>query len=496
MFSLQDLPVQLDAMSFAEMGPAAAFSSLPASLNGETGGNFKEVLAQLQQLNGEISLENFSENPDMLSQLGVSQDHLELLQQLMADGKNLPEAAETVLFDIKKQISDLLSGDISTDKTTRLEMLQQEMSTIKELLPENLQADLQGDIDLLSDAIDKIKAILEEVNLTAQQNKQPEQAEIPAVENIKLSSAEQKAATYTEPDAKPVSVEEILDEVAQQPIAGMAMNTEQQKQADKPSSDKPVQPVAAVTQSANPQAKPSGSSATIFQDEYAAQAESEYELTSHNRSIENKVMPNIASQQATGRVNQLNLHEHALASQAAARISGDTGTGSSGMQSNGGNTSYTQLMTQSTPQPITQNIHKPEWGNAVGQRITWMIGNKLQGAQLRITPAHLGPVDIKLSIESGVAQVSFVSNHQVVRDALEQAVPRLRDMLESQDLELGDVDISDHNLADSQRTRDESSLAHQGARDGASGDHDSQAGTEDSTIVQTVQSDGLLDMYA
>ena len=204
-------------------------------------------------------------------------------------------------------------------------------------------------------------------------------------------------------------------------------------------------------------------------------------------------MPNLTSQQATSRVAQLQMNDQAMSSQLMMKFSGQ-GAGSN-LQSGGNNASYTQLMTQTIPSPVTQNIHKPEWSNAIGQRITWMIGNKLQGAQLRISPAHLGPIDIKLSIESGVAQVSFASNHQVVRDALEQAVPRLRDMLENQDLELGDVDISDRSLADSRRMQDEFGHSQHNATESGN-ETELSSESEAHEVTHVLQSDALLDAYA
>ena len=167
---------------------------------------------------------------------------------------------------------------------------------------------------------------------------------------------------------------------------------------------------------------------------------------SDNLSAEVKPLPASAVNTLTARVNTLiNLESLTAISPSAA--GGSFQQGSAGLQGNAQNMSFTQLLSHGLSQPITQNIHNSEWGGAVGQRITWMIGNNLQSAQLRITPAHLGPVEIKLSIENNIANVSFLSNHQVVREALEQAIPRLKEMLEEQKLDLGNVDISDQRQA-------------------------------------------------
>ncbi|MBT8439431.1 MAG: hypothetical protein KJO91_06860, partial [Gammaproteobacteria bacterium] len=65
MFSLQDTPVQIDGISFAEIGPGGAFSHL----NGEPA-DFSKVMAELQQLEGNMSPQQLAENPAMLEDLG------------------------------------------------------------------------------------------------------------------------------------------------------------------------------------------------------------------------------------------------------------------------------------------------------------------------------------------------------------------------------------------------------------------------------------------
>ena len=210
---------------------------------------------------------------------------------------------------------------------------------------------------------------------------------------------------------------------------------------------------------------------------------------------DNKMMLNNANNQATARINPSILNEHLGGQPVATGVGADKGFGS--MLGNGQNTSFTQLLSQSIPLPVNQNIHKPEWGGAVGERITWMIGNKLHSAQLRITPAHLGPLDIRLSIEKNLAQVSFVSNHQVVRDALEQAVPRLREMLEEQNLELADVDISDRKPADNGSGQtDLQQLASQGISHETASIKDVGEDDDMEKTTSILTSDKLLDTYA
>lgn len=99
------------------------------------------------------------------------------------------------------------------------------------------------------------------------------------------------------------------------------------------------------------------------------------------------------------------------------------------------------------------------WDQALGERIQWMVSQKLQGAQLKLNPAHLGPMEVRVQMNNDQASIQFTSAHAVVREALETALPRLREMFESAAVELVDVDISDQSSAERQRTGAEPAVA-------------------------------------
>lgn len=90
---------------------------------------------------------------------------------------------------------------------------------------------------------------------------------------------------------------------------------------------------------------------------------------------------------------------------------------------------------------LPQTVGSPDWGPAVGERLIWMVKGDQQMAQLKISPPNLGPLEVKLTINNDQASVSFVSNHAAVRDALEAAIPRLREMFGQESLNLANVDV-------------------------------------------------------
>ncbi len=94
---------------------------------------------------------------------------------------------------------------------------------------------------------------------------------------------------------------------------------------------------------------------------------------------------------------------------------------------------------------------QPDWQQSLGERIQWMVGQRLQGAQIKMNPAHLGPVEVRIQVQNEQASIQFLAAHGVVRDALEAAVPRLRDMLDANGLDLVDVDVAGQSFAEQQR---------------------------------------------
>lgn len=113
---------------------------------------------------------------------------------------------------------------------------------------------------------------------------------------------------------------------------------------------------------------------------------------------------------------------------------------------------------------ITVPLAQPGWDQALGQRVQWMVSQQMQGAELRITPPHLGPMEVRISIgQDQQTTINFTSPHGVVRDAIEAALPRLRDMLGDTGMNQVNVNVSQHSFAEQRRQ----AMPQGGARDAA-----------------------------
>ena len=90
-----------------------------------------------------------------------------------------------------------------------------------------------------------------------------------------------------------------------------------------------------------------------------------------------------------------------------------------------------------------------------------MVGSRLQGAEIRLNPAHLGPLEVRIQIQNDQANINFTAQHGMVREALEAAIPRLREMLGESGLQLNNVTVSDQSLAEQRRQEGRAAFADQ-----------------------------------
>ncbi len=90
------------------------------------------------------------------------------------------------------------------------------------------------------------------------------------------------------------------------------------------------------------------------------------------------------------------------------------------------------------------------WERVMAGRVVWMAREGLQRADLKLNPAHLGPVEVRLTINNDQASVSFVAQNPATREALEQSLPRLREGFQSNGLSLANADVSDQAMSQGQ----------------------------------------------
>lgn len=89
--------------------------------------------------------------------------------------------------------------------------------------------------------------------------------------------------------------------------------------------------------------------------------------------------------------------------------------------------------------PVTQK----SWGQEFSQRISMMISSgQQQVAELQLNPARMGSISVRVQLDDEKANISFVTTQTAVKEAIEVSLPRLKEQLEQQGLDLGQVDVS------------------------------------------------------
>jgi hypothetical protein len=143
--------------------------------------------------------------------------------------------------------------------------------------------------------------------------------------------------------------------------------------------------------------------------------------------------------------------------------------------------------------PLQLPVGQSGWDNAVGERIQWMMSRNVQQAEIKLTPPELGPMEIKISLQNDQTHVQFVANHSATRDALESAIPRLRELFGEINLNLADVDVNQGNTGGAFAGEDTSD-ADEGPRNRAAAEgYDLQQEHAPTRVL--LQSRGLLDAY-
>lgn len=149
----------------------------------------------------------------------------------------------------------------------------------------------------------------------------------------------------------------------------------------------------------------------------------------------------------------------------------------------------------STAMQLATPVRDAAWPAEFAQKVTWMARQDLQSAQITLNPPQLGPIEISLDVRNDQASAVFVSASAEVREAIESAVPRLREMLAGVGVELGQTNVSHQSFRNGNGdTRTGSGNA---ARDGAS---ENSGGNRELAAAGFVRSSGsgrgLVDTFA
>jgi flagellar hook-length control protein FliK len=90
-------------------------------------------------------------------------------------------------------------------------------------------------------------------------------------------------------------------------------------------------------------------------------------------------------------------------------------------------------------------VGQAEWGDKVMGKLSWLTARNMSMAEIHLSPADLGPMEVKVRMHNDQASITVHAANPMVRDQLEQHSHRLRDMLSEQGVSLERFDVSDQS---------------------------------------------------
>lgn len=161
----------------------------------------------------------------------------------------------------------------------------------------------------------------------------------------------------------------------------------------------------------------------------------------------------------------------------------------------------TPMAMVSVASSINTHIDSPDWPQQLGHALT-RIGISTNGRdgdqriELRLHPAELGPLSVSLRLGEHGAQAQFVSAHPHVRQAVEQALPQLREILSEQGIQLGQASVSDQGQAQQGSSGERQGSSASLAASGGAGEVSIEGSEHPITHTAALSIDGRVDLYA
>lgn len=147
---------------------------------------------------------------------------------------------------------------------------------------------------------------------------------------------------------------------------------------------------------------------------------------------------------------------------------------------------------------LAPQVGTADWDEALSQKVVFLSNAHSQSAELTLNPKDLGPLQVVLQVADNHAHALFVSQHQQVREAVEAALPKLREAMEANGIGLGSASVSD-GFARQGGQQQSADSGRSGGRAGSGGSFAGGAGGDSVDSVANVavrRSVGLVDTFA
>jgi flagellar hook-length control protein FliK len=139
------------------------------------------------------------------------------------------------------------------------------------------------------------------------------------------------------------------------------------------------------------------------------------------------------------------------------------------------------------------NLLQQDAAGQLRERVSFMVRQNIQIAEIRLDPAGLGQMQIKIDMQQDQASVQFIVQQSQAKELLEQQLPRLREMLQQQGIQLAEGQVQQQSQQDRQLAQRDSNHSGNNGQHTADDSQDDQAET---VQLNVKTSDRLVDYYA
>ncbi|MBI2801307.1 MAG: flagellar hook-length control protein FliK [Gammaproteobacteria bacterium] len=86
-------------------------------------------------------------------------------------------------------------------------------------------------------------------------------------------------------------------------------------------------------------------------------------------------------------------------------------------------------------------VLSPRFAEGFAQQVTVLAEQGIHHALLSLNPPELGPIEVRISMHENGASIHLASQHGMVREAMTDALPRLRELLDQAGVRVGDTGV-------------------------------------------------------
>lgn len=150
------------------------------------------------------------------------------------------------------------------------------------------------------------------------------------------------------------------------------------------------------------------------------------------------------------------------------RANGDAGMAAAPTFAVGGANAGAAATASITPQQVhtLPTFGDAAWPQSMASQLAFMQVHRQSSAELQLNPAELGGMHVKLEVDNGAVNASFICQHQAVAELVQDAMPRLRDAMQQGGMQLAQTSVSTGDFSQQQSASQGSSAQKQGSGSG------------------------------